>query len=692
MKRFLLALAGLFAAFTLGAAPKSEAIPSPDGKIVVAVNYAGAMTFSVGYNSGLLLYDCPVQMKLENGKIYGKGKVLDVVKKQVDDVINPLVYHKKEIRDVYNEATFRYKDHDIIFRVYNDGVAYRIVSHANGPFKVMSESVAFNLADDWPIYVSYVRTKEPSKKSWENQFHNNFENVYEKIVPTAWNPDRLAFLPLYVEIPNGPRLCFTEADLMDYPGMYLYNGEKKKTTLTGVFAPYPILIKQGGHNELEGLVNGREKWIAKYEGATEFPWRVIGITASDIQMADNDLVYKLAKPADPTVDFSWVKPGKVAWDWWNDWNIYGVDFEAGINNETYRHYIDFAAENGIEYVILDEGWAVKGQADLFKVVPEIDVKALVDYGASKNVGIILWAGFWAFNKDMDKVCKYYSEMGVKGFKVDFMNRDDQMMVDFVRRVAETTAKYNLLVDYHGIYKPTGLNRTWPNAINFEGIFGLEQVKWDNDCDLVTYDVTAPYIRFFAGPADYTQGAMRNATRKNFVAINTEPMSQGTRCHQLAEYVIFKSPLAMLCDSPSNYVENKECLDFIAHVPTVWEKTQPLGGTIGEFIVLARRSDDVWYIAGLNNWDPRDVTVDLSFYKNTDCFVEILEDGPNAHRAAKDYTHAFTSTDKTQSLTIHMAPGGGFVIKIIKQPKVVIESEIDITDDVTATAANPVPAK
>ncbi len=681
MKRFLLAFAGLFAAFSLLAAPKTETIPSPDGKIVVAINYSGSMTFSVGYTGGLVLYDCPVQMKLDNGKTLGKGKVQDVVKKQVDDVIRTEIYHKKDVRDVYNEATFVYKDHDVIFRVYNDGVAYRIVSRATNPFKVMSETVTYNIAEDWPMYVSYVRCDSPSKKSWENQFHNNFENTYEKVLPSAWNPDRLAFLPLLIEIPNGPRICITEADLRNYPGMYLYNGEKKKTILSGVFPAYPIQEKQGGHNELEGLVNGREKWIAKCDGATEFPWRVIAITPTDIAMADNDIVYRLAKPADPTLDFSWVRPGKVAWDWWNDWSLYNVPFEAGINNETYQHYIDFAAENHIEYVILDEGWAVKGQADLFKVVPEIDIEQLVRYGREKGVGIILWAGYWAFNKDMEKVCKYYSEVGVKGFKVDFMNRDDQQMVSFVTRAAEMAAKYHLILDFHGIYKPTGLNRTWPNVLNFEGIFGLEQTKWDNDCDLVTYDVTAPYIRFVAGPADYTQGAMRNATKKSYKAVYSEPMSQGTRCHQLAEYVIFKSPLAMLCDSPSNYVENRECLDFIAHVPTVWDKTQPLGGTLGEFIVLARRSEEVWYIAGLNNWDPRDVTVDLSFYKNTDCFVEVLQDGPNAHRVARDYVHNFYTTDKTQSLTIHMAPGGGFVIKIIKQPKVNLDADIDITDDV-----------
>lgn len=346
---------------------------------------------------------------------------------------------------------------------------------------------------------------------------------------------------------------------MDYPGMYLYGGAKDGT-LAGVYAPYPKTVEQGGHNQLQMIVTARENYIARVAGPTCFPWRVMVVAENDAELLDNDMVYKISSP--PTGDFSWVKPGKVAWDWWNAWNLYGVDFAAGVNTETYKYYIDFASDHGIEYVILDEGWAVNKRADLMQVVPEIDLPGILGYAAERNVGIILWAGYWAFDRDMENICRHYSDMGVKGFKVDFMDRDDQQMVDFNRRAAETGARYGLLIDLHGTHKPTGLHRTYPNVVNFEGVNGLEQMKWSPDLDQVTYDVTIPFVRQVAGPMDYTQGAMRNATAGNYRSVYSEAMSQGTRCRQLAEYVVFESPLNMLCDSPSNYMNEKECLEFI----------------------------------------------------------------------------------------------------------------------------------
>lgn len=676
MKRFLLAAAGLFAVLSLAAAPKILSIPSPDGKVVAAVDYSGPLTYSIGYNSILLLVDCPAQMRLESDKFFGKGRVTDVTtRRNVDNVIETVVYHKSTVRDRFNEATFHYKDHDVIFRVYNDGVAYRFVSHAKKEITVLNEVFTLNLADNWPMYVSYVRSESPSRKNWEPQFNTSFENYYRKITPFDWDHDRLAFLPLLIEGPSGIRICITESDVMNYPAMYLYNGEKKKAQLTGVFATHPIILNQGGHHNLEVVAIGKEKWLGQYEGTTEFPWRVIAITPNDALMADNDIVFRLATPSNPTLDFSWVKPGKAVWDAWSGRNLYGVDFVTGVNDKTYRRYIDFAAENHLEYVVIDEGWAASKGEDLFHSVPEVDIPGLVEYAKQKGVGIILWTGAWPFLKDLDKVCRHYSEMGVKGFKVDYLHRDDKLMMNFLYEAAATAAKYRLVLDFHGISKPAGINRTWPNVLNFEGIYGQEYLKWDKDCDRVTYDVTVPFIRLVAGPADYAPGAMRNATRENFAAFRDEPMSQGTRCRQMAEYVVFTAPLAMLCDSPVNYEENRECLDFITRIPTVWEKTQVLGGQVGQFIVTARRSGDVWYIAALNNWEPRDLKVDLSFFKGEDCQVEIFSDGLNADRLARDYVHTFTTTAETPSQTIHMAPGGGFIARILRKPKAVQEASL-----------------
>ena len=443
------------------------------------------------------------------------------------------------------------------------------------------------------------------------------------------------------------------------------NNATDKPSLKSVHAPYPKVKQQGGHNRLQMLVKEREDFIAKTKGNRSFPWRVFVVSENDKQLVDCDMVYRLASPSRVS-DVSWIKPGKVAWDWWNDWNIYGVDFRAGINNDTYKYYIDFASEHGIEYVILDEGWAVNLEADLLKVIPEIDLPTIVSYAKSKNVDIILWAGFYAFDRDMENVVKHYADMGVKGFKVDFMDRDDQELINFLYRSAETCARYKMLVDFHGICKPTGLQRTYPNVINYEGVNGLEQLKWSPaSYDMVTYDVTFPFIRMVAGPVDYTQGAMRNATRANYRPVNSEPMSQGTRCRQLATYVIFESPLNMLCDNPTNYMREKECTEFIANIPTVWNETQVLDAKVSEYIAMARQHDDIWYLGALTNWEPREMELDLSFLGDGDYKLELFKDGINADRAACDYKKEIIPVPADRKLKIKMAPGGGYAAKIYK---------------------------
>ena len=342
----------------------------------------------------------------------------------------------------------------------------------------------------------------------------------------------------------------------------------------------------------------------------------------------------------------------------------GVDFQTGVNNDTYEAYIDFASEHGIEYVILDEGWAVNLKADLMQVVPSLDLPALVRYAASKHVGIILWAGYHAFARDMEQVCSHYAAMGVKGFKVDFMDRDDQQMTDFCRRAAETCAKYRLVLDLHGMYKPAGMNRTYPNVLTFEGVNGLEQLKWSPAShDQVEYDVQIPFLRQVAGPMDYTQGAMRNASKGNYFPCNSEPMSQGTRCRQLALYVVFDSPLNMLCDSPSNYMREPESLDFIASIPTVWDETLVLQGKMGEYIVTARRKGDVWYVGGITDWAARDIELDCSFLGNRTYRATLFRDGANAHRAGRDYKRETLQLDRDSKLKLHLAPGGGFALKL-----------------------------
>ena len=644
-------------------AQKTYQLESPDKKLQTVVTIGDDIRFSMTHEGSEVLASSPISMTLQNGVVLGeKPRVSKVMRGVADKSIPSPLYKKSEVQDVYNEVTFAFRgNYGLVFRAYNDGLAYRFTTKMKDSIVVVDEEAYFNFPADYSAFAPYVNN---TKATFEEQYMNSFEQpyVYEPI--TKLNSKRLMFLPLLVELEGGKKLCITEADLEDYPGMFL-NNSTTQPALKPVFAPYPKVKKQGGHNNLQMLVEEREHYIAKTKGTRSFPWRVFVVSAEDRQLADCDMVYRLASPC-RVKDLSWIKPGKVAWEWWNDWNIDGVDFRAGINNDTYKYYIDFASEHGIEYVILDEGWAVNLKADLMQVIPEIDLQELVDYGKSKNVGIILWAGYYAFDRDMENVVKHYAEMGVKGFKVDFMDRDDQEMMNFLYRAAETCARYQMMVDFHGICKPTGLQRTYPNVINYEGVYGLENLKWAAQThDMPKYDVTIPFIRMLAGPMDYTQGAMRNAIRSNYFPVNSEPMSQGTRCHQLATYVIFESPLNMLCDNPSNYRREAECTNFIADIPTVWDKTVALDGKVGEYVAIARQHGNEWYVGALTNWDARELTLDLSFLGEGNYTLELFKDGINADRAARDYKKEVISVPADRKVTIKMAPGGGWAAKIYK---------------------------
>ena len=661
MHKLMTILAAVLMTMSMNAQPNDYVLSSPDGKLQVMVETGDGIHYSLVHDGDLIVGRSEIGMYMTDGSMFGG---LEQVKKAstrgVDQTIKAILYKKAEVLDKFNELTLKFKEFSLVFRAYDDGMAYRFVSHKEEPYNVDHETAEFNFAKDWNMWAAYV---VQHTESLESQYYNSFENTYSFTPLSSWNKDRLAFLPLMVEGPRGKKVVVTESDLIDYPGMYLYN-EKGDKNLSARFAPYPDIVRQGGHNNLQLEVQSRKPYIAKCVGNEKFPWRIIAVSEDDVQMADNDMVYRLARPADTTIGWNWVKPGKVAWDWWNDWNIAGVDFKSGINTETYQHYIDFASANGIEYVILDEGWAVNGAADLFQVVPEIHLEKLVKYASERNVGLILWAGYWAFDRDMEKVCKHYSNMGIKGFKIDFMDRDDQHMVQFHQRAAMTAARYKLMVDFHGTYKPAGLNRTYPNVINYEGVHGLEQMKWSPaSVDQVTYDVTFPFIRMMAGPVDYTQGAMRKATRSNYHPVHNEPMSQGTRCRQLAQYVVFESPLNMLCDSPSSYSKETECMEFISAVPTVWDETRALCGEVGKYIAMARRSGEDWYVGGMTDWNERTLTLDLSFLPQGAYSVELYRDGVNADRRASDYKKEVFDLPLNGLLKVKMAPGGGFAAKI-----------------------------
>ena len=643
------------------AAQKTYQLTSPDGKVETTITAGTTLAYSISVDGKQVLAPSALSMSLSNNSVWGTNvKVKKADRSTINEEVPSPVYRATALPNHCNVLTLQCAgNYNVEFRAYNNGVAYRFVSRLKKPFNVNSEGVEYNLVGDCTCVVPYVNGFDANNP--EGQFRNSFENTYTISPVSKLNPNRYCFLPLVVEAAEGIKLCLTESHLEDYPGLYLQAAEGN--SLKGLSARYPKQLKQGGHNNLQMLVLEREQFIAKVNGERSFPWRIAMISRSDTDMANNNLSYLLGAPC-RLDDTSWIRPGKVAWDWWNNWNIGGVDFKSGVNTATYKHYIDFAGEHGIEYVILDEGWAVNLKADLMQVVPEINLKEIIDYAATKNVGIILWAGYWAFERDMENVCRHYSQMGVKGFKVDFMDRDDQIITDFYYRTAATCARYHLLVDFHGAFKPAGLNRTYPNAINFEGVFGLEQLKWiPKGHDQVTYDCQVPFIRQAGGPLDYTQGAMINSVKGAYAPSNSLPMSQGTRCHQLGLYMVFDSPLSMLCDSPTNYrILGGDCTGFIAKVPTTWDETRVLAGEIGKYVVTARRKGSTWYVGGITNWDARDVKVDTSVLGSGSWTMESFTDGINATRRADDFSHKTATTVAAGStIDLHMAPGGGFAI-------------------------------
>ncbi|MDQ8005014.1 MAG: glycoside hydrolase family 97 protein [Pedobacter sp.] len=642
----------------------SFTLASPDGRLKALINTDKRIDICVLQEKDTVLRPSTIKMDIVGKPSFGTNPkvVKSIFSKNKRQKIESPFYKKSTISDTYNEVSLSFKgNYSLTVRAYNEGVAYHFSSSLKEPFLVKNETADFIFPDDANAYIPYVKVRG-AELTMERQFNNSFENTYTYGKLTAMDTNRLAFLPLLIETKSKRKVLITEADLEAYPGMYLRNIDRKNK-LSAVFAPYPKTLEHGGYNKLQLLVKEREPYIAKVSSPRNFPWRIISVVKNDAELLDNDMVYKLASPS-KIDDVSWIKPGKAAWDWWNAWNLYGVDFRAGINTETYKYYIDFASKKGLEYVVIDEGWAVNLKFDLKQVVSAINLPELINYAKQKNVGIILWAGYYAFEKDMEEVCRHYSALGVKGFKVDFMDRDDQLMVDFYYKAAKTAAKYKLILNLHGAYKPTGLQRTYPNVLNFEGIHGMEQMKWvDIKTDQVTYDVTFPFIRMVAGPVDYTQGAMRNASKNNYRAVSQEAMSQGTRCRQLASYIVFDAPLAMLCDNPVNYEKEEESISFISKIPTFWDQTFPLESKIGEYIVIARKKGDDWFIGGLNNWNKRSINLDLSFLNKDAKEVEIFVDGINADRVARDYKRKKIQLSENRTLKVDMAPGGGFAIKI-----------------------------
>lgn len=608
---------------------KDYQVSSPDGLLTVIV-HAGQdrLTWEVRHGSTTILTPSEIGINGTLAKLKGKTEG--------------------------HTVTVRNQQYSVEFRADDDAAAYRITVNGKKPLTIDSETAEFNFADDYQAFVPYVNDNRSGER-----YCYSFESYYDEQPLSKMFTDSLAINPLAVRLPEGKLAVVADMGAVDYPGMFLLkNGAHG---LKAAFAPYPTEETIGGYARLNLIPTRRASYIAKdVKGA--LPWRIVLVTRQDRQLLTAQLPERFG-PQCQIADTSWIKPGKVAWDWWNATMLTGVPFRAGMNTDTYRYYIDFAAKNHLEYIIIDEGWSTDEslRSDLN---PDIDLLSLLPYAQKKGVGIILWSSWRNCINNTEEDFKHYASLGVKGFKVDFFDRDDQAVMRSAWQIAQCAARHHLLLDYHG-YRPTGIQKAWPNIVNFEGVKGLENSKWEprsGDGPLHNqprYDVSIPYLRQLVGPLDYTPGAMNNATRAQFFGNNDHPMSQGTRAHQVAMYTIFDAPLQMLADSPSKYIKEQETTNFISKIPTTWDEVVPLDGRLGQYVAVAKRKGTTWYVAAMTDWTPCQLTISLSMLGSGQHQAEVFADGVNADRDATDYQLSTLTVAQGDSITIRLAPAGGW---------------------------------
>lgn len=633
---FFLLLASSAAMFA-----ENYTVKSPDERILVNVETGATTTYSVTFNGKTILNPSPLSMTFDNGVVIGRNmKVKDVQHRTEDQMLTPVVRQKSDkIRDHYNEMVLNADQYKLYFRVYNDGLAYRFHTDFADSLKVISEEVDYCFPEDYNTLFPEERTILSAQQP-----------LFKPMKLSEIGTDRFCSTPVLIKVDDQARIFISESDLESYPGMFLK--KQGKYELAGKFAAYSLEEEKTDDRQI--FPTKRADYIARVSGTRNYPWRAMIVAENDANLVTNQLIYKLAPESQG--DFSWVKPGKIAWDWYNALILTGVDFKCGINNETYKYYIDFASKYGLEYVVLDDGWSEAW--DVTKTVPEIDMEELVAYGKKKNVGLILWVSWAPFREKLDEAFALFSKWGIKGIKMDFMNRDDQAMVDFYYTVTRKAAAHRMLVDFHGAYKPTGWLRTFPNVLSSEGVAGLENHKWGS---FVTpeHNVTLPFTRMVAGPMDYTPGAMINFHEKDHKVWFNLPASIGTRCHQLGMYVVYESPLQMLADSPSNYYREEKCMEFLSQVPVVWDETRVLKASVGEYIVVARRSGDTWFIGGMVGKKGQKFDITLDFIKGNKTLT-CWEDGVNVDLQAQDFACRTKKVKQGDTITISMYDGGGYV--------------------------------
>jgi len=628
------------------AVPTVPRLMSPDGNIAVNLKVAERVTYDVLYEERALLHDSTLSLKVDNITLGLAPKLKAATPRSHDATLAPIVRQKAAaVREHYNELRLEFDGgYALTFRAYNEGVAYRWETALPADrVKVFTEEVTLNFSGNYFAYY-------PEEQSFMS--HN--ERLFLPRALGDLAPKNLASIPVVVDA-NGIKVALAESDLEDYPGLW-FTGTNG-SGLAGTFPP--VALKEELSRDRDLRVTESADYIAVTRGTRTYPWRILGIARHDGDLLTNQLTWLLASPS-RVADPSWIKPGKVAWDWWNANNLSGVDFKTGVNTATYKYYIDFAAKNGLAYIVLDEGWYKLG--NVLDVAPDMDIPALMSYAKQKGVGIILWVVWKSLDDQLIPALDQFARWGASGIKVDFMQRSDQAMINFYERVNREAAARHLLTDFHGAIQPALMTRTWPNQLSTEGVRGLEWNKWSTHIT-PKHDATLPFTRQFLGPMDYTPGAMHNANRIGFAPVFDRPSSQGTRCHQLGLYVVFESPLQMLADTPTNYEREADAMEFLRAVPSVWDETRVLDARISDYVLTARRSGSDWFIGAITDWTARELDVDLSFLPAGNFELTEWRDGVNASRHAEDYQKATRTVTNASKFRISLAEGGGWAAQL-----------------------------
>lgn len=643
MRKYLLLLMFLCLASLLHSQNKFELV-SPNGEIKVLFNLSDKIYYSIDYNGEVLLKDNSIQLTLKNQVLGQNPKLRRQKRMSIDEYLTPVVPLKySKINNRYNQLLLTFKDYSVEFRAFDDGVAYRFLTSQKGDVEVMSEEFAINFPSDYLLHL-----QQPGG------FKTAYEEPYTHIWSNTWKPeDKMAVLPALIDTKKDYKILISESDLTDYPCMFLKGtGENG---LISTFPKTPLAFTESGDRSVK--ITEEADYIAKTKGTRNYPWRYFVISRNDKQLIENTMTYRLAEK-NQLQDVSWIKPGQVSWEWWNDASPYGpdVNFVAGYNLATYKYYIDFASKFGIPYIIMDEGWA-ESTRDPYTPNPKVDLHELIRYGKERNIGIVLWLTWLTVENNFD-LFKTFKEWGVKGLKIDFMDRSDQWMVNYYERVAREAAKYHLFVDFHGSFKPAGLEYKYPNVLSYEGVRGMEQMGGcypDNSLYL-------PFIRNAVGPMDYTPGAMISMQPNVYRAERPNAASIGTRAYQLALFVVFESALQMLADNPTLYYRNEDCTRFITQVPVTWDETVALEAKAGEYVIVAKRKGDKWFIGGIanNGEKEREFTIKLDFLNRGRSYqMTSFEDGINAGRQAMDYRCKSSQVKVGELLTVKMVRNGGF---------------------------------